>query len=41
MILIPKREKLLRKSGNIAQWIAQAMEAPIPKTSLFNFIFME
>lgn len=33
MILIPKSGRVLKKSGNKAQWIAQASEAPIPKAS--------
>ena len=41
MILIPKRGKLVRNSGSMAQWIAQASEAPTPKASQLIRIFMK
>jgi len=37
MILMPKRGRLVKKSGNKAQWIAQANVAVIPIASQLIF----
>ena len=40
MIFIPKIGKLVKTSGKTAQWIAQATDAEMPKTSQFILYFI-
>ncbi len=39
-MLMPMKDKLERKRGSTAQWMAQATEAPIPNTSAFKKRFL-
>jgi hypothetical protein len=40
MILTPKTERPVKNRGSTAQWIAQAIEVPIPNMSALILGFM-